>query len=86
MLLYEGVPLCFQLLILYPQRAKYWQDLGIAISVAIIGFSVCKCLSFHTCPKVEGQAVPKALGSQRDGPGNVLLLVEYNKEPRTESQ
>lgn len=64
LLLYEGVPLCFQLLILYPQRAKYWQDLGIAISVAIIGFSVCTCLSFHTCPKHEGQRALNALGNQ----------------------
>jgi hypothetical protein len=29
-----------------------------------IGSSICKCLSFHTCPKQEGQAAFNVLGSK----------------------
>ena len=49
--LHEGVFLCFQLLILYWQRAKSWQGFGIVISMPNIGFPIFVLKATQNCSR-----------------------------------
>lgn len=65
LILYEGVlprDHCWQL---SWHWAKCRQDVGIVISMIHHRFSTCKCLSFFTCPKDEGQIALHGLGQPK---------------------
>lgn len=53
---WESVSLWFQLLITVGRELSAGRILVLSFLWSITEFSVCKCLSFHTCPKDEDQA------------------------------